>query len=92
MSDTITFALDGTTVTAHPGESIWQVARRTGTHIPHLCHTEMQDYAADGNCRLCMVEIEGRTHARCLVHPPADAGHGRSQCQQSCQGVAPHRA
>ena len=74
MSDTITFSLDGETVTADPGESIWQVARRTGTHIPHLCHTEMQDYAADGNCRLCMVEIEGERTlaASCIRQPTPD--------------------
>ncbi|HBM14141.1 MAG TPA: hypothetical protein DD390_15720, partial [Rhodospirillaceae bacterium] len=34
---TITFSLDGRDVTAFPGESIWQVAKREGTTIPHLC-------------------------------------------------------
>ena len=37
MSDKITFNLDGKKVTAEPGESIWQVAKRQGTTIPHLC-------------------------------------------------------
>ena len=31
----------------------------TGTEIPHLCHSPEPGYRADGNCRACMVEIEG---------------------------------
>ena len=55
----ITFILDGREVTAQPGESIWQVAQREGTEIPHLCYAPEPGYRADGNCRACMVEIEG---------------------------------
>ena len=59
MSGAIIFELDGRMVEAQPGESIWDVARRTGTDIPHLCHSPAPDYRADGNCRACMVEVEG---------------------------------
>src|SRR5579863_7927737 len=55
----ITFELDGLTVQARPGETIWAVAKRLGTHIPHLCHKPAPGYRPDGNCRACMVEIEG---------------------------------
>jgi formate dehydrogenase major subunit len=55
----IVFELDGQQVEAGPGETIWQVAKRLGTHIPHLCHKDARDYRPDGNCRACMVEIEG---------------------------------
>jgi formate dehydrogenase major subunit len=55
----IAFELDGQPVEARPGETIWQVAKRLGTHIPHLCHKDARDYRPDGNCRACMVEIEG---------------------------------
>ncbi len=55
----IQFELDGKMVEAQPGESIWQVAKREGTDIPHLCYSPEPDYRADGNCRACMVEIEG---------------------------------
>jgi formate dehydrogenase major subunit len=55
----IAFELDGLQVTAAPGETIWEVAKRLGTHIPHLCHKDARDYRPDGNCRACMVEIEG---------------------------------
>ncbi|MEC5406259.1 formate dehydrogenase subunit alpha [Paraburkholderia sp. MPAMCS5] len=57
--NTIQFELDGQTVEAAPGETIWQVATRIGTEIPHLCYSPEPDYRADGNCRACMVEIEG---------------------------------
>lgn len=56
---TIAFELDGETVEARPGETIWAVAKRLGTHIPHLCHKPEPGYRPDGNCRACMVEIEG---------------------------------
>ena len=58
-AQTIAFELDGQSVEAGPGETIWQVAQRLGTHIPHLCHKDARDYRPDGNCRACMVEIEG---------------------------------
>jgi len=59
MSNTISFTLDGTTVEALPDESIWQAAERLGVSIPHMCSGMNKHYRADGNCRLCMVEIEG---------------------------------
>jgi formate dehydrogenase major subunit len=59
MTDKISFELDGRQVEAAQGESIWQVAKRIGTEIPHLCYSPSPDYRADGNCRACMVEIEG---------------------------------
>ncbi len=59
MSGTITFELDGEQVEAQPDETLWEVARRVGTAIPHLCHRPQPGYRPDGNCRACMVEIEG---------------------------------
>src|SRR5262245_806588 len=55
----IIFELDGNQVEARPGETIWAVAKRLGTHIPHLCHKPAPGYRPDGNCRACMVEVEG---------------------------------
>jgi formate dehydrogenase major subunit len=59
MNGAITFELDGVLVEASPGESIWAVAARLGQTLPHLCHTEEPGYRADGNCRACVVEIDG---------------------------------
>ena len=55
----IKFELDGKQVEANAGETIWQVAKRQGREIPHLCYSPEPDYRPDGNCRACMVEIEG---------------------------------
>ncbi len=55
----ISFTLDGREVEARAGETIWQVARREGVEIPHLCYSPAPGYRADGNCRACMVEVEG---------------------------------
>lgn len=53
----VEFTLDGRPVQALPGESILQAAERVGVDIPHLCFKE--GLRADGNCRACMVEIDG---------------------------------
>ena len=71
MSEAVCFSLDGAEVQARPGETIWQVAARCGTRIPHLCYADEPGYRADGNCRACMVEIEGeRVLAASCVRTP----------------------
>ncbi len=72
MTDKIAFELDGCQVTATKGETIWQVAEREGIAIPHLCWLPEKHYRSDGNCRACMVEIEGeRTLAASCVREAA---------------------
>src|SRR5271166_5911284 len=72
MTESIRFFLDGTEVEAAPGETIWQVANRQGLEIPHLCWLPKPGYRADGNCRACMVEIDGeRVLAASCVRKPA---------------------
>ena len=69
----IKFVLDGQEVTAFEGESIWQAAARHDTKIPHLCHSTQTGYRSDGNCRACMVEVEGERvlAASCVRQPTA---------------------
>src|SRR5512138_424247 len=56
-TQTIEFELDGRKVRAAEGETILEVADREGVTIPRLCYTP--GYRPDGNCRSCMVEIDG---------------------------------
>lgn len=73
MSAPVKFTLDGESVEAAPDETIWQVANRLGTEIPHLCYRPEPGYRPDGNCRACMVEIEGeRVLAASCLRKPAD--------------------
>ena len=73
MSDKIRFQLDGEDVVAEPGMTIWEVANGRGLVIPHLCHKPAPGYRADGNCRACMVEIEGeRVLAASCIREPAE--------------------
>jgi len=53
----VTFILNGREVTARPGETLLQVAQRERIKIPHLCYKKGLDTA--GNCRACMVEVQG---------------------------------
>jgi len=67
----ITFYLNNSKVEAKENETIWEVANRLGTEIPHLCYSNKPSYRADGNCRACMVEIEGERvlAASCIRKP-----------------------
>ena len=55
--DLIDFTLDGEALQARGGETILEAAQRHGVVIPRLCYKE--GYRPDGNCRACMVEIDG---------------------------------
>jgi formate dehydrogenase major subunit len=56
-AEPIDIQLDGRPVKALPGETLWDVALREGVEIPHLCHTD--GLRPVGNCRACVVEVEG---------------------------------
>jgi formate dehydrogenase major subunit len=68
----ITFTLDGKELNAYEGETILQAAHRHGKDIPHLCYKE--GLRPDGNCRACVVEIEGE----------------RTLAPSCCRKVRPH--
>jgi formate dehydrogenase major subunit len=54
---TVQFTLNGQSVEAPAGKSIFNIAKDLGIAIPHLCHKE--GLAPDGNCRACVVEVAG---------------------------------
>ncbi len=50
--------IDGTEVTARDDATIIQAAHEAGITIPHYCYHPKLSIA--GNCRMCLVELEGR--------------------------------
>ena len=69
ITPTVTFELNGRQVAALPHETLIEVAGREGIEIPRLCYKE--GYEAVGNCRSCMVEIDGERvlAPSCCRHP-----------------------
>lgn len=69
----VTFNLNGKDVTVPEGLTIWEAAHGRGLVIPHLCHKPSPGYRPDGNCRACMVEVEGeRTLVASCIRPVAE--------------------
>src|SRR4029078_6967765 len=80
----VAFTLDGVEVDAREGETIWQVAQRHGTDIPHLCYSPKPGYRPDGNCRACMVEVEGeRVLAASCIRTPTPGLKGKTQTDRA---------
>src|ERR1700722_7052393 len=79
-----TFTLDGREVDIRPGETIFRAARRYRIKLPHLCYTPEPGYRADGNCRVCMVEIEGeRVLAASCIRTPAPGMKVKTQTDRA---------
>src|ERR1700720_4087364 len=67
-----TFFIDDREIDIRDGDSIFRAARRLDIKLPHLCYTPKPGYRPDGNCRVCMVEIEGeRVLAASCIRTPA---------------------
>jgi NADH-quinone oxidoreductase subunit G len=48
--------IDGKEIEVPPGTTVIQAALQLGIHIPHFCWHP--DLPVDGNCRMCLVEVE----------------------------------
>ena len=81
-AQTISFSLNGTPIEAQENETILQAAKREGVEIPHLCYTD--GMRADGNCRACVVEIDGeRTLAPSCCRYPSEGMQVSSDNERS---------
>ena len=65
MPNTITVYIDGQAYQTEEGQSILQVAMANKLDIPHLCYHE--DLPIEANCRLCLVESEGKITTSCTL-------------------------
>ncbi|MGB3864877.1 MAG: formate dehydrogenase subunit alpha [Xanthobacteraceae bacterium] len=66
-TEMVTLTIDGRSATVPAGTSIMRAAMEVGAEIPKLCATDTLD--AFGSCRVCLIEIEGRsgTPASCTT-------------------------
>ena len=55
--ENVTVTIDGVKVSGSPGTTILDAAEKAGIEIPRLCHQE--GIKPSGNCRICVVEVEG---------------------------------
>ena len=87
LQPAVRFTLDGRAVTARPGETLLAVARREGLAIPHLCHQD--GLAPAGNCRACVVEIDGeRTLAPSCCRTPTEGMAVRTASERARKSQA----
>lgn len=65
----ITLKIDNQDIAARADETLLQLARENGIHIPTLC--EMEGLSEWGGCRLCVVELKGsnRLVPACATYP-----------------------
>lgn len=71
--------LDGKEVSGSSGMTILEAANKIDISIPTLCHSP--DLTPDGNCRICVVEVEGSLRLVASCHTPMAEGmviHTRS--------------
>ena len=79
-----TFFLDDKEVDIRAGETIFRAARRADIKLPHLCYTPQPGYRPDGNCRVCMVEIEGeRVLAASCIRTPTPGMKVKTQTDRA---------
>ncbi len=58
MAELIKLTIDGKEVEVERGTTVLQAARKANINIPTLCF--LKEINAAGDCRMCIVEIEGR--------------------------------
>ena len=57
---------------------------RQGADIPHLCYLPKPGYRPDGNCRVCMVEVEGeRVLAASCIRTPTPGMKVKTQTERA---------
>ncbi len=57
MAKKINLKIDNIELSVEPGTTVLEAARKANIHIPTLCYHE--DLCVAGNCRVCVVEMEG---------------------------------
>ena len=59
----VTLTIDGDSVTVPAGTTILKAAEKLGRQVPTICYHD--HCTANGLCRICVVEVDGRKAACC---------------------------
>jgi len=70
MAQNIKITIDGIALEVEKGTSIFDAAKKANVSIPTLCYHE--DLCIAGNCRVCVVEVEGRKTLVASCAAPAE--------------------
>jgi NADH-quinone oxidoreductase subunit G len=73
-TDTVTLTIDGLEATVPKGLNLIQAAETVGIEISHFCYHPALPIA--GNCRMCLVEIEGPRGKALVIACNTQAGDG----------------
>lgn len=68
----MTVTINGHRITAEPGDTVYQAAKKAGIAIPSLCASDHLN--PFGSCRLCLCEIEGQSGTPATCTMPAREG------------------
>lgn len=68
----VNVTIDGKKVSGRDGMTILEAAKEAGVEIPTLCHQE--GISPSGNCRICVVEVEGYNRLVGSCHTPIEEG------------------
>lgn len=63
--DRVKLTIDGRAVEVPAGTTIYKAAKELGIDIPILCYMDLKDLNIEnkpGGCRICVVEVEGRSN------------------------------
>lgn len=72
MKNIISLNINGVDISVEKGTSILEAARKLNVWIPTLCYHE--DLCVAGNCRVCVVEVEGSRNLVASCATPAAQG------------------
>ncbi len=72
MEKKVNLTIDGIKLSVEPNLSILDAAKKINIRIPTLCHHE--DLCVAGNCRICVVEVEGQRTLTASCSTPVSEG------------------
>src|SRR5216110_3522630 len=64
--------INGQSIQAEPGQTVLETALAHGDEIPYFCYHPKLSIA--GNCRVCVVQVEGRSWVEIACNMPATEG------------------